>query len=36
MFIDAEDIGGKNARNLTLRISDGQVTVKSQGVTKEL
>lgn len=31
MFIDGEDVGGKVARNLTLRISDGAVMVKSQG-----
>ena len=36
MFIDSEDIGGKNARNLSLRIADGTVEVKSQGNTKQL
>jgi len=36
MFIDAEDIGGKNARNLSLQIADGTVEVKSQGNTKQL
>jgi len=36
MFIDAEDIGGHNARNLSLRIADGTVQVKSQGDTKQL
>jgi len=32
MFIDAEDIGGHAARNLYLDMSDGSVTVRSQGV----
>lgn len=36
MFIDAEDVGGCNARNLSLQISDGTVQVKSQGNTKQL
>jgi chemotaxis protein CheD len=36
MFIDAEDVGGHNARNLSLQISDGTVQVKSQGNTKQL
>ena len=36
MFIDAEDIGGHNARNMSLQISDGTVQVKSQGNTKQL
>ena len=36
MFIDAEDVGGKSARNLSLNIDDGNVQVKSQGVTKQL
>ena len=36
MFIDAEDVGGKAARNLSLNIDDGNVQVKSQGVTKQL
>jgi chemotaxis protein CheD len=36
MFIDAEDIGGHYARNLSLQISDGTVQVKSQGNTKQL
>lgn len=31
MFIDGEDVGGRTARNLTLRVSDGAVMVKSQG-----
>ena len=36
MFIDAEDVGGKKSRNLTLRVSDGAVTIKSQGQVREL
>ena len=36
MFIDAEDVGGHNARNLSLKIDDGTVEVKSQGNTKQL
>ncbi|MBN1435483.1 MAG: chemotaxis protein CheD [Sedimentisphaerales bacterium] len=36
IFIDAEDVGGKYARNLSLRIADGFVEVKSQGQTKQL
>ena len=36
MFIDAEDVGGKNARNLSLLIDDGSVRVKSQGRIKQL
>jgi len=33
LFIDQEDIGGKNPRNLYLRMKDGQVHVRSQGET---
>ncbi|MCD6392547.1 MAG: chemotaxis protein CheD [Planctomycetes bacterium] len=36
MFIDAEDIGGHNARSLSLQIADGTVHVKSQGNMKSL
>jgi chemotaxis protein CheD len=36
MFIDAEDVGGKNARNLSLTLADGTVEVKSQGNRKQL
>ncbi|MBN1764663.1 MAG: chemotaxis protein CheD [Sedimentisphaerales bacterium] len=36
MFIDAEDIGGKAARNMYLSLADGAVTVKCQGQTKQL
>ena len=36
MFIDAEDIGGKSARNLYLAIDNGSVMIKSQGVNKAL
>ena len=36
MFIDGEDIGGNSARNLTLRLQDGVVTVKSQGQERPL
>ena len=36
MFIDAEDVGGRNARNLSLQVADGTVQVKSQGNTKQL
>ena len=36
MFIDAEDVGGKSARNLSLEIDSGKVLVKSQGQTKQL
>ncbi len=36
MLIDSEDIGGKNARNLSLEVDTGRVTIKSQGEIKEL
>ena len=36
MFIDAEDVGGQNARNLSLQVADGIVQVKSQGETRQL
>lgn len=36
MFINAEDVGGRHARNLSLRIADGAVSVKSQGATSWL
>lgn len=36
LFLDGEDVGGRNARNMSLRIADGTVTVKSQGQNKTL
>ena len=36
MFIDAEDIGGKAARNMSLSLADGSVSIKCQGQTKKL
>ncbi len=36
MFIDAEDVGGKFARNLMLNIADGTVKIRCQGETKKL
>lgn len=36
LFIDAEDIGGQQPRNMTLAIDSGIVTIKSRGVTRQL
>ncbi len=36
MFLDAEDVGGDAPRNLYLNISDGAVTMKSNGQKKRL
>jgi chemotaxis protein CheD len=36
MFIDAEDVGGATARNLYLDIADGTVTIRSNGLEKNL
>ena len=36
MFIDAEDVGGGAARTLYLNIENGEVSIKTQGETKEL
>lgn len=36
LFIEKEDIGGKKPRNLRLQIKDGEVQVRSQGVTTVL
>jgi chemotaxis protein CheD len=36
LFIDDEDVGGSSPRNLYLHIDNGKVTVKSDGVEKEL
>ena len=36
MFINAEDVGGKSARNLYLRIADGKTMIKQQGKETEL
>lgn len=36
MFIDAEDIGGNSPRNMYLDIANGVVTVRSNGLEKNL
>ncbi len=36
MFIDAEDIGGFSPRNVYMNIDDGAVTVRSNGIEKNL
>ena len=36
MFIDAEDIGGYSPRNMYMSIADGAVTVRSNGIEKNL
>ena len=36
MFIDAEDVGGRSARNMYLDMSDGSVTIRSVGLEKRL
>ncbi len=36
MFIDSEDIGGEAARTMTLNVADGDVQIKSKGITKQL
>jgi len=36
MFIDAEDIGGSSPRNMYMNIADGAVTVRSNGLEKNL
>jgi chemotaxis protein CheD len=36
MFINAEDVGGASPRNMYLDIADGSVTIKSNGMEKEL
>lgn len=36
MFIDAEDIGGGSPRNMCLNLENGDVTVRSDGLEKEL
>jgi chemotaxis protein CheD len=36
IFIDSEDVGGNSPRNLYLDIADGSVTIKSNGVEKNL
>jgi len=36
LFIDAEDIGGNAARNLYLDMTDGTVTIRSNGAEKRL
>ena len=36
MFIDAEDVGGSSPRNMYMDIEDGSVTVKSNGLEKDL
>jgi chemotaxis protein CheD len=36
MFIDAEDVGGSSPRTMSLSMTDGVVTVKSDGVSKNL
>jgi chemotaxis protein CheD len=36
MLIDAEDVGGSSARNLYMNLSDGAVTVRSNGLERQL
>lgn len=36
MFVDAEDIGGTSARNLYLNMASGAVTVRTNGLEKNL
>lgn len=36
LFIKSEDVGGGSPRNLHLRVADGQVIVKRQGVERAL
>lgn len=36
MFIDAEDVGGNSPRNMYLNISNGEVTVRSNGCEKTI
>jgi len=36
IFIEKEDVGGKAARTMSLRLADGAVTIRSQGVHREL
>ncbi len=36
MFIDAEDIGGFSPRNMCMNITDGAVTIRSNGIEKNL
>lgn len=36
MFVDSEDVGGFSPRNVYMDMADGTVTVKSNGVEKEL
>ena len=36
MFIEGEDVGGHVARHLSLEIATGIVTVRSQGISKQL
>jgi chemotaxis protein CheD len=36
MFVDAEDVGGTSARNLYMNIASGAVTVRTNGLEKNL
>lgn len=36
MFVDSEDVGGFSPRNVYMDMADGTVTVKSNGVEKQL
>jgi len=36
MFIDAEDVGGETPRNMYMNIANGAVTVRSDGLEKDL
>ncbi len=36
MFINAEDVGGTSARNVYMNLADGAVTVRSNGLEKQL
>ena len=36
MFLNAEDIGGNQARNLFMNVADGAVTIRSNGLAKNI
>jgi chemotaxis protein CheD len=36
MFIDAEDVGGNSPRNMYMNIADGEVTIRANGVERNL
>jgi chemotaxis protein CheD len=36
MFIDAEDVGGSTPRNMYMNIANGEVTIRADGIEKNL